>query len=241
MRKQIEEEKARLLEAVSQQREELRALAIRLAEVQEAERQQLARELHDQVGQNLSALGFNLNFVRTQIPPAVPSIDLIRSRLDDSLALVEQTGERVRDVLAELRPPVLDDYGLVDTLDWYAERFSARVGLAIKVSGKTLNPRLAPPIENALFRIAQEALTNVAKHAEASQVNIFVEADLSNVCLVISDNGIGFESNLVAGPAAERQGWGLLTMTERAVAVDGCCLIESRLGQGTRVTVKVKR
>jgi len=231
-------ENARLFEAVRRQREELRALAARLAEVEEAERRRLARELHDQVGQNLTALGINLNIVRTQMSQELASP--MRSRLDDSLALVEETTERIRGVMAELRPPVLDDYGLVATLHWYGAQFASRTGIAVTVQGEEPLPRLAPPIENALFRITQEALTNVAKHAQATRVTVTVEADEEAVRLIVADDGIGFDPTRLVTPD-ERQGWGLMTMRERAEAVGGHLHVESAPGQGTQVIVEVQK
>lgn len=225
-------------EALQQQTRRLRALTAQLSEVTEAERQRLARELHDQVGQNLTALGINLSIVRSQIPgeAAAP----VRSRLDDSLLLVEQTAERIRDVMADLRPPVLDDYGLVAALHWYGEQFAGRTGLSVAVEGEKPVPRLVPRVENALFRIAQEALTNVAKHAQATRVTVTVEVESGVVRLVIADDGKGFNPAHMADPG-EAQGWGLLTMTERAEAVGGRCSIESDPGRGTRVIVEAPR
>lgn len=239
-RKRVEGEREQLFKAVSQQREALRALAMRLAEVQEVERQQLARELHDKIGQNLSALGFNLNFVRTRLPDTTVEAKSVRSRLADSLALVEQMGEIIRDVMAELRPPVLDDYGLVDALEWYGDQFSARTGLAVRVRGAPLKPRLEASVENALFRIVQEALTNVAKHAQATQATILVEAVDSTVRLSIIDDGLGFEPAAANRPA-NRQHLGTLIMSERAKAVGGQCRVESAPGQGTSVIVELAR
>ena len=205
-------------EALEQYAERLRALSARLAEVAEAERQRLARELHDQVGQNLTALGINLNIVRTQMSEETPAS--VRSRLDDSLSLVEQTTERIRGVMADLRPPVLDDYGLVAALHWYTERFTERTSIAIAVEGEEPLPRLAVHIENALFRIAQEALTNVAKHAQATQVTVTVAAEDGTLRLAVADDGIGFDLAHLTEPDGGR-GWGLLTMSERAEAVGG--------------------
>jgi signal transduction histidine kinase len=231
-------ENTRLHEAVSEQRARLRALAVQVAEAEEAERRRLARELHDQVGQNLTALGINLNIVRTQVSDE--SAGLVRSRLDDSLVLVEQTTERIRDVMADLRPPVLDDYGLVAVLHWYGEQCALRTGLAIEVLGQEPDLRLPTRVENALFRIAQEALTNVTKHAQAVKVTVALEIDDQTVRLVVADDGVGFNPTRLAQPDG-RQAWGLITMSERAEAVDGHCRIESRLGQGTRVVVEVPR
>lgn len=239
-RKQAEVERAQLFEAVNRQRQQLRLLTRRLAEAQEAERKQLARELHDQVGQSLTALDLNLNVIRSQIPDDMSAAGTLQGQLDDSLALVAQTTHRIRDLMADLRPPVLDDYGLVAALDWYSHRLHQRLGLPITVQGKEPHPRLAAPVELALFRIAQEALTNVAKHAQAGQVTVTVSEDGKTVRLIIADDGLGFNPADQADPL-KRQGWGLLTMSERAEAVGGRCRIESRPEQGTRIMVEVRR
>jgi two-component system sensor histidine kinase UhpB len=210
----------------------------RLAQVSEAERQRLARELHDRVGRNLTALGINLNIVRTQVPDNL-SPD-VHPRLDDSLSLVEQTTKQIRDVMAELRPPVLDDYGLFAALHWYAEQFVARTGIAVTVEGEEPDERLDPKVENALFRIAQEALNNVAKHGRASEVVLVLELEQEYLRLTVRDDGIGFDPLQPAQRGTEG-GWGLFTMAERAEAVGGHCAIESCPGRGTQVTVEVKR
>jgi signal transduction histidine kinase len=239
-RKRVEMEKERLFQEVSQQREQLRGLTRQLAEAQEVERKQLARELHDQIGQSLTALDLNLNLIWAQLAETALGAGLVKPRLDDSLALVTEMGERIRNVMADLRPPMLDDFGLVEALRWYGSRLAARVGFTITLQGEEPAPRLASPLESALFRIAQEALTNVAKHAQASQVTLTVKTDNDTIRLVIEDDGIGFEPASSA-KRFEQQGWGVLTMTERAEAVGGHCRIESQPGQGTRVVIEVAR
>jgi len=231
-------ENARLFEAVEDQRMRLQALSTRVAEAEDSERQRLARELHDQVGQNLTALGINLNIVRTQMP--VEAATLVSPRLDDSLSLVEETAERIRGVMANLRPPLLDDYGLVAALHWYGAQFAMRTGIDLHVDGEEPAPRLAVPVENALFRIAQEALNNVAKHAQAVQVTVEVAVEDGIVRLVVADDGVGFDPRRAGAPDG-RQGWGLLTMAERAEAIGGRCRVESCPGRGTRVTAEVGR
>jgi signal transduction histidine kinase len=229
-------QQARLFESVRQQGEQLRALAARLAEAEEVERQRVARDLHDLVGQNLNALGINLNLLRKHVPEG--TTELVRSRLDDSLALVQETSAGIRRVMDALRPPMLDDFGLVATLHWYGARFASRTGIAVTVQGEEPVPRLAAPVENALFRIVQEGLTNVAKHAQATQVTVTVAADDGGVRLVVADDGVGFDP-VHRAPPDGRRGWGLMTMVERAVAVGGRCRIESQPRQGTRVIVEV--
>ena len=231
-------ERSRAEQSLQEYAERLRALAERLDEVAENERLRLSRELHDQVGQNLTALGINLNIVRTQMPGDV--VPAVRSRLDDSLMLVQQTTEQIRDVMAHLRPAVLDDYGLLSALRWYADQFARRTNLAVAVKSEMPVPRLDGRIESALFRIAQEALTNISKHAQASQVTVTVEIDDQTLRLVVADDGNGFDPEHLAEPGRGR-GWGLLTMSERAEAVGGHCLIESYPGLGTRVVVDVVR
>ena len=216
----------------------LRALAAQLAEVEDEERQRLARELHDRVGQNLTALGINLNIIQIHMPAGVP--ETIIFHLEDSLSLVEQTSERIRDVMADLRPPVLDDYGLVAALRWYGEEVSRRIDIPVTVEGEEPDPRMNIRVENALFRITQETLTNVAKHSQASHVKILVEMVDDILRLSVSDDGKGFDPQHLS-KTDQGQGWGLLSITERAEAVGGQLMIRSSPDQGTTVTVEVPR
>ncbi|MHB0878003.1 MAG: GAF domain-containing protein [Anaerolineae bacterium] len=232
-------ENALLFEAVRSQRQQVLALSARLAQSEEAERQRLARELHDEVGQNLTALGLNLNIASMALPHD-GATDPVRLRIDDSLALVSQTTEAIRNVMADLRPPGLDEYGLLSALRWYGSRFRARTGLAFSLEGGEPDPRLPSSLETALFRIAQEALTNVAKHAAAMHAVVSVMAEPGLVRLTVADDGAGFD--VATLPAHEQpHGWGLLTMRERSQAEGGSCRVESSLGQGTRVIVEVPR
>jgi signal transduction histidine kinase len=235
---------ARLFESVSQQSEQLRALTTRLAEAEEIERRQLARELHDQAGQNLTALSLNLRMVHNQIAEAGEltreRIEKLCARLEDSLTLVKETTKRIRNVMDYLRPPTLEEYGLVAALRWYGQEFNSRTNIAVTVQGEEPDPRLSASTETALFRIAQEALTNVSRHAQATRVEVKLTVSEAIVRVVIADNGIGFEAT---GPTKrnEHQHWGLLNMTERAQAVGGQCRVESDPGEGTRVIVEVKQ
>ena len=239
-RQQLEQEKAQLFEAVNRQRNQLRALTNRLAEVQEAERKELARELHDQLGRDLSALDLNLSVIQTLLAETTVAGAPLQARLADSLALVKQMGHIIRVVMANLRPPVLDDYGLVAALRWYGAELATRVPFSITVQGEALAPRLPAPVELAFFRIAQEALTNIAKHAQAHQASITVAEAEGLVHLVIHDDGLGFDPDQRADPV-DRQSWGLITMAERAEAVGATCRVESVPGQGTQVIVEIAR
>lgn len=230
-------ERKKTFAALQESESQLRALAGRLTEIEEFERKRLAQELHDKVGPNLTALNINMSIMKNVLPPDL-SAD-IKSRLADSSALVEETAEFIRNVMADLRPQVLDDYGLTVALKWYGERFSERTGITVEIHGKDLTPRLPLDMETAFFRITQEAMTNVVKYAGASRIIVNLEGTDELVRLEIADDGKGFD---VTGlNPRERSGWGLVNMKERAQALGGKFKIESRPAEGTRVTIEMKR
>ena len=220
-------------ESLRDSREQLQALARRLVDVQEISRRELARELHDRVGQNLTALSLNLDMLPDLLSPEL--LPIIGTWLDDSSRLVTETTDRVRDLMAELRPPGLDDFGLVAALRWYGHEFARRTGLAVAVQCPAPFPRLARDLEISLFRIAQEALTNVGKHAHAGSVSITTQATPTRLVLTVTDDGIGFEP----GIPDSKPGWGLIAMRERALAIGWELHIESGSGKGTMVRVEV--
>lgn len=227
---------ARLYEAIKNQHEQLRELTYRLGEVEESERRELARELHDKVGQNLTAIGISLNILKAQLSQDAP--EHVLSRISDCLTMVSETTARIRDVMVELRPSVLDDYGLFSALRWYSSQFSLRTGIDVAVDGDENMKRLGVSTENAFFRIAQEALTNVAKHADASRVNIQLDTGNGYCSMVISDNGKGFKQNKTSQDGNGGT-WGLIAMRERALRAGGRLQIESDIGKGTKVVVEV--
>jgi signal transduction histidine kinase len=224
---------------IARQNEKLEAAKIsrRLVEVQESERRTLANALHDLVGQKLTALNINLNIVKSESACAMTALS--GTRLDDSLTLVEETIESIRDVMAELRPAVLDDYGLTAALRWYAEQFSKRTGVATTVIEQGPGRWLPAATEEALFRIAQESLANVAKHARAAHATVTLGLTAQASCLTIADDGCGFDSAVPHQPARDR-GWGLMIMRERAAAVGAELKVESAPGQGTRIIVTLR-
>jgi signal transduction histidine kinase len=226
---------ARLFDSISTQSRELRILSARLANAQEAERRELARELHDRVGQSLTALSLNLSILGAQA--SAGATQQMKDRLEECQELVEDTVTCIRDVMAELRPPQLDDFGLAAALRWYAERFSRRFGLATEVHCAELLPRLPQNVETALFRVAQEALTNAARHSRGNHVTLSLEATSEEVSMVIADNGQGFDPRAFRQPSERAPGWGLLGMRERAEAMGGHLRVESGIGQGTRIIV----
>jgi signal transduction histidine kinase len=140
-------------------------------------------------------------------------------------------------VIADLRPPMLDDYGLLPTLRWCGQQLGSRTDVEVVVRGEEPAPRLPSSTEDTLVRITQEALTNVAKHAQAGRVTISLAALDDAVRLAIEDDGMGFDKEMIA--QRESDHWGLLTMTERAESVGGHCRILSKPGEGTAIIVEV--
>lgn len=215
---------------------QLRTLAWRLAEAEETQRKALSRELHDEIGQNLTILGVNLNLLKPIIPEN--SADPAHSRIGDSLAVVKQMSERVRSLMSNLRSPVLDDYGLVAAIDLYGRQCMARTGIDVRIRKLQTDLHLSPAVENAMFRIVQESLTNVIKHAQASHVVISVAVSHGKLTLTVEDDGVGCDKDRLSKNDGEH-GWGLVTMSERALAVGGTCHVKSHPGMGTHVIVEV--
>ena len=216
--------------------EQLQAMSRRLVDIQESERRQLARELHDRVGQDLTALSISLDILKTQITQN--GNEAFRLRLDDATALLEGTASSIENVMSELRPPMLDDYGLLPALQWYANEFSNRTGVEVTVHGDEQLGRLPQASEIALFRIVQEALNNVAKHAHAKRVHIELERVDARFTLSVSDDGVGL-GTASAGTARHRHGLGMVTMRERTQSVGGEFEIGAAPERGTRVVVRV--
>jgi PAS domain S-box-containing protein len=215
--------------------EQLQSLTRRLVQVEEAERRRIAGELHDRVGQNLSALNINLDIALGALGEAAhPEA---RARLADALALVEATLQTLENVMADLRPPLLEEYGLGAALGWYVQEFVRRTGLEIEFEDlvREQNRKLAREPAVALFRIAQEALTNVAKHAGAEHVWLRLEADPEHMCLTVRDNGRGFEPGSPTRPGR----LGMTTMKERAIAAGGSLVLESASDKGTTLSARV--
>ncbi len=216
---------------------ELQALSQRLVEVQESDRKELARELHDRVGQNLTALRINL----TILEPVLVShgSDADRARITDSEALLESTMDTIENVMSDLRPPMLDDHGLVAALNWQATTFSRRTGISTTVRTSGWDVRPIPNVELALFRIAQEALNNIAKHAAAQQVEIALEHANGRYVMSVKDDGVGFDNSKDEAARKFKLRLGIVTMRERSQAVGGQFEVHALPDRGTQLTVRV--
>ncbi len=223
-------------EALRDSTVQLQALSRRLVDLQESERRELSRELHDRVGQSLTALKINLDILQPML--ASQENDEVAARVADSAALLESTMDTIENVMSELRPPMLDHHGLAPALEWHSRNFSRRTGIAVEVRAGEPLVRPAPQVEIALFRIAQEALNNIAKHADARRVEIVLDHANGDCVMSVQDDGIGFES---ADDAAGRtkHGLGMITMRERSQAIGGRFEARALPDRGTRITVRV--
>ena len=223
-------------QALRENAQRLRALSHKLLEAEESERRRINRELHDSVGQNLSALNLNLAIIGSRLPEG--SKQELAERFEDARMLIETTARQVRDVMADLHPPALDDYGLLAALRSHAVPFAKRTALAVTVRGKDLEPRPPLSTELALFRIAQEALANAAKHGRARHILLTLAASAHSLRLCIADDGVGFDPQAAGARGTH---WGMATMRERAEAIGALLRVRSAPGQGTRVMVQIAR
>jgi NO-binding membrane sensor protein with MHYT domain len=217
---------------------ELKRLSVRLMQIQDEERRALAAELHDIVGQDLSAVNAELALLQSQLPPGVLSGS--SERLANASALVKRSVDAVRNVMAQLRPPGAEELGLPAALRWHAAALEARTAIAPAVSANETLPRPSSKVEDALLRIYIEALTNVSKHATAAKVQVALEARADKIVMSVADDGRGFD---MARPVRrnEKSGWGLMIMKERALSIGAELRVQSMPGTGTRIEVLVSR
>jgi PAS domain S-box-containing protein len=223
-------ERKRAQGRLKESRQRLQTLSRRLVKVQETERRHLARELHDEIGQGLTVAELNL-----QALLQLPGTDALAPRLQESLYVVERVLEQVHDLSLNLRPSMLDDLGLEPALRWYIERQAALAGLQAEVRVDPLEQRLDPMIETECFRVAQEALTNVVKHAKARTVTVELTTNDEQLHLSVRDDGVGFDVAGLREKAVRGASLGLLSMEERATLAGGGLQYHATPGQGTEV------
>jgi PAS domain S-box-containing protein len=221
---------ARLFAEVRTGREQLQGLSHRLIEVQETERRAIAGELHDEIGQALTLVKMNLQ--ATQDAQADTST---AASLAESISIVEQALQQVRDLSLDLRPSLLDDLGLVAALRWYGARQARLAGVSFHFTGRLPEERLPTMLETTCFRVAQEALTNVVRHAQAQHVWVDVQLQDAALRLTIRDDGIGFDPHTAQERARYGNSFGLLGMRERVVIAGGTIQYISAPERGTKV------
>ena len=219
---------------VARNREELRHLSGRLVQAQEDERRTIARELHDEIGQALTAVDVELAVAER----AVSSDGRAGAAIHEARTVTQRALGGVRDLSQLLRPSMLDDFGLPDTLRWYLRKFSDRTGVRTELVEERLDERLPIDVEVSVYRAIQEALTNVSRHARATTCRVFVQRLAASVIVTVEDDGVGLQASQ-SGSTARSNGVGLIGIRERALELGGTFRIEGRDGKGTRLTIEI--
>ncbi len=225
----LEQNLARRYQEIQVAQENLEALSKRLVDAQEEERRNISRELHDEVGQTLSALLVELGNVAAEVPAEQQAL---AERLHSAKTLGESSVNAVRNMSLLLRPSMLDDFGLVPALHWQAREMSRRTGMNVTVDAEDLPDTLPDEHKTCIYRLVQEALNNAAKHSAATSVKIRVEEQPERLRVKIEDNGKGFDTSTT-------RGMGLVGMEERVRHLKGILRVDSIVGQGTNIAVEL--
>jgi signal transduction histidine kinase len=224
-RKQAEEQ-------LQASREQLRSLSAHLESVREEERKNMAREIHDELGQILTALKIDLSSLTEG---SAKERQLLLGKVKSMSELIDMAIEGVKRISAELRPSILDDLGIAVALEWQAEEFRKRAQIECEFTSKPKDIVLDPDLSTAVFRIFQEALTNAARHSNASKVKAVLTKETDKIVLIIKDNGKGITENQITDPKA----FGIIGMRERAHFLGGEVRVNGAPGKGTSITVSI--
>lgn len=224
-------ENAQLVERLLEREMKLQQLSLRILNAQEEERKRISRDLHDETAQSLTTLKLMIEMIRQALPS---DREDLRQQIVNVAETVNRMLQDIRRLIADLRPTVLDDFGLVPGLRGLVQEFEQRHGVRVELDTVHLRPRLPLGVETVLYRAVQEALTNVAKHARAETVNISLERTEERVVVVVQDDGIGFNNQ-----RSPWRGLGLLGLRERLAALGGSLWIETRRGGGTTLTISI--
>jgi signal transduction histidine kinase len=224
------ERESQVMGSLERSREQLRKLAVHQQKVREEERIRIAREIHDQFGQSLTILKMDLSWLKKQLPDRSPEIT---EKMGAMSQVIDEALKNLHAVTAELRPAILDDFGLAAAIEWQVEEFQNHSGIDCRMENSDFEPDLPKDQATTLFRIFQETLTNIIRHAEADAVVVRLEKDNGSLILQVEDNGRGITDAEINDPNA----YGLLGIRERLYPWNGRVSFEGRPGQGTRVTV----
>jgi len=226
-----------LADRLHKQGDQLRLLAAKVQSTREVEATRIAREIHDVLGSSLTSLRWELEAIDEAVSEAsnLSQLDDLPKKTKGMINLIDQAVNTVRRISLELRPPGLDQLGLAEAIEWQAQRFQAQTGITCHCDCTLENLELDQEHSNAVFRISQEALTNVLRHAGATKVEIKLERQNSELVLTIKDNGRGIAESEKLG----RQSLGILGMRERAYLIGARIKISGVEGQGTVITVRV--
>jgi PAS domain S-box-containing protein len=212
--------------------EDIRRLAIHLQNIREEERKRIGREIHDELGQQLTAIKMDVVWINKKIPDTE---EVLKDKLRNIIWLLDGSNQSVRKILKELRVDLLDSYGIIEALEWQARQFTSTTGIPVAFSSNTIATKLSTPVSNCLYRVFQEALTNITKYANANTVTCRLEYSAENIELTVSDDGDGFNSSATKS----NQSFGILGMQERVSSLHGSFELNTAPGNGTSLKIKL--
>ena len=225
-----------LAEMVDRIAGESRAYSSMIFESIEDERRRIGRELHDETSQSLAAALLNIDMALRGFEGCTPEV---RERVANARSLITHCLAQVKLLVYDLRPSILDDFGLAPTLRWYVKTHLDLSGLTVKMDLDAADRRLPADVETGLYRIAQESLSNVVRHSGATHATLRLETGPGYAAVAVEDNGVGFDREDTAADASDRYGVGLLSMRERTAALGGTFRVDSAVGRGTRIYVVI--
>ena len=225
-------EKKKAEEEIAKYNIQLRQLTAHLQNIREEERRRIGREIHDELGQQLTAIKMDAAWIDKNTPA---DATLIKEKLRNILELLDGSNNAVRRILSELKPSILDEYGMLDTLDWLANQFTANTGIPVEISCSRKEIKLPENVATCIFRVFQESLTNITRYANAKNVISLISLSDTQISVTISDDGIGFNVNNILNKGS----FGILGMQERVNALNGKLIVESKINKGTRITMKI--
>ena len=231
----IKSENARLVERVAESERRFRRISLGVFRLQEEERSRISRDLHDGIGQLLTALKIQLELLESE----ARSLPEILSRVESARELSETALAEVRQLSHLLRPQMLDELGLESTLRWLARTFQKRTGIVVDVAFEGAESRDNPDVETLVYRIVQEALTNVAKHSGASAASVVLRRDPERLTVRVEDRGAGFQPQDALSDPDEDRGFGVRAMRDRVEFLHGRFRLRSVPGEGTVVEAEI--
>jgi signal transduction histidine kinase len=219
-------------EKVRQAETELRRLNGHLQNIREEERKHIAREIHDELGQQLTAIKMDVVWIDKKMPEETTAI---KSKLKNIIGLLDGSNQSVRKILSELRPGILDEHGLLETIEWLRLQFTEATGIPVKFTTTEKNIKVSEQIAICIFRVYQEAFTNITRHSHAKNVSSSISIIEQDIILVIEDNGVGFDT----GSVQNKKSFGILGMKERVLALAGKFELITSPGKGSKITVSL--
>ncbi len=225
-------ERRKAEEEVKQTSLQMRQLTAHLQTIREEERKRIGREIHDELGQQLTAIKMDVAWINKKTPDEA---DLIKTKLGNIITLLDGSNLSIRKILNELRIGVLDDYGLIDALEWQGNQFTENTGIPLQFSSNETILKVEEPVATCLFRVFQESLTNITRYANAKKVTSSLNTEDDLLKLEITDDGIGFNAQL----PYSKQSFGILGMKERVSSVNGTFQLISSPGKGTKIIITV--